>query len=375
MHTETRTFQCAHAVDGDWRTLTESCLAALGAAPAGANLGFVYVSDALDEDFERISNRLRAATGIADWVGTIGYGVIAGGREFFDRPAMVVMLGALAPDSFRLLASQREPGEALAPELMAWIGTQGTAFGVLHGDPRNAYLGGIIDSIADDTEGFLVGGLTASRGQFYQLANGLTEGGISGVLFAGHVRAVTGLTQGCTPIGPVRAVTAAENNVLMALDGRPALAVLKDDIGVGPTHSLAREIGDIHAALPIAGAETEDYLVRNLMGIDAARERLAIGERLRIGDRLMFVRRDGDSAMDDLRRMLDDLLARAPGVPRAALYYSCIARGPNLFGQQSEELGAIARRLGPVPLAGFFANGEIANNRLYGYTGVLTLLF
>jgi small ligand-binding sensory domain FIST len=28
-----------------------------------------------------------------------------------------------------------------------------------------------------------------------------------------------------------------------------------------------------------------------------------------------------------------------------------------------------------VPLAGFFANGEISHNRLYGYTGVLTLLF
>ena len=29
--------------------------------------------------------------------------------------------------------------------------------------------------------------------------------------------------------------------------------------------------------------------------------------------------------------------------------------------------------LGPVPLAGFFTNGEIFRNRLYSYTGVLTL--
>ena len=29
--------------------------------------------------------------------------------------------------------------------------------------------------------------------------------------------------------------------------------------------------------------------------------------------------------------------------------------------------------LGDFPLVGFFANGEISNNRLYGYTGVLTL--
>ena len=29
--------------------------------------------------------------------------------------------------------------------------------------------------------------------------------------------------------------------------------------------------------------------------------------------------------------------------------------------------------LGDVPIAGFFCNGEISHNRLYGYTGVLTL--
>ena len=36
-------------------------------------------------------------------------------------------------------------------------------------------------------------------------------------------------------------------------------------------------------------------------------------------------------------------------------------------------LVSIKDALGDVPLAGFFANGEICNNRLYGYTGVLTL--
>ena len=77
--------------------------------------------------------------------------------------------------------------------------------------------------------------------------------------------------------------------------------------------------------------------------------------------------------MVDLKRMLDDVTARAPATVRAALYYSCIARGPNLFGDGSVELGTIKDALGDVPLAGFFANGEICNNRLYGYTGVLTL--
>jgi len=44
-----------------------------------------------------------------------------------------------------------------------------------------------------------------------------------------------------------------------------------------------------------------------------------------------------------------------------------------MFGPDSAELRTIEAVLGPVPLAGFFTNGEIFRNRLYTYTGVLTL--
>ena len=89
---------------------------------------------------------------------------------------------------------------------------------------------------------------------------------------------------------------------------------------------------------------------------------------------MTFCRRDHASARDDLRRMLEDVAGRAGGAPKAALYYSCVARGQNLFGPSSEELQIVREVLGDLPLTGFFANGEISNNRLYGYTGVLTLL-
>jgi small ligand-binding sensory domain FIST len=44
-----------------------------------------------------------------------------------------------------------------------------------------------------------------------------------------------------------------------------------------------------------------------------------------------------------------------------------------MFGPDSAELKTIERVLGPVPLAGFFTNGEIFRDRLYSYSGVLTL--
>ncbi|MGE0049093.1 MAG: FIST C-terminal domain-containing protein [Acidithiobacillus sp.] len=50
-----------------------------------------------------------------------------------------------------------------------------------------------------------------------------------------------------------------------------------------------------------------------------------------------------------------------------------MGRGENLFGANSAELQQISAVLGEVPLVGFFANGEIYHDRIYGYTGVLTL--
>ena len=89
---------------------------------------------------------------------------------------------------------------------------------------------------------------------------------------------------------------------------------------------------------------------------------------------VMFCRRDGNSAREDMTRMLNDIKKRIGNAqPRGALYYSCLGRGRSLFGQHSEELSMIQNELGDIPLTGFFCNGEIAHDQLYGYTGVLTV--
>lgn len=99
----------------------------------------------------------------------------------------------------------------------------------------------------------------------------------------------------------------------------------------------------------------------------------ALGDVVSPGQRIMFCRRDHDAAVVDLERMLADVKRRAGRPPRAGVYYACVARGPHLFGPDSEELRLIRDALGEFPLVGFFANGEISHDRLYGYTGVLAL--
>jgi small ligand-binding sensory domain FIST len=106
------------------------------------------------------------------------------------------------------------------------------------------------------------------------------------------------------------------------------------------------------------------------VGVDPQEGLIAIGEEVETGMEILFLRRDAAAARADLERILDEL---KPNPARGALYYSCVARGENLFGARGAELGLVRRSLGDVPLVGFFCNGEISHDRLYGYTGVLTL--
>jgi small ligand-binding sensory domain FIST len=121
------------------------------------------------------------------------------------------------------------------------------------------------------------------------------------------------------------------------------------------------------------GGDGGDYVVRNLVGIDPVHKLVAIGDAPEEGARLMFCRRDAQAAGEDMVRMLDSIKSGLFGRPRGGVYYSCIGRGANLFGDESGELEMIRDALGDFPLVGFFCNGEISHNRLYGYTGVLTL--
>lgn len=377
--TTTQDFRVAQASGGDWKELTSQCLAGLGALPAGANLGFVYVTDSLDEDLRSILRRLRDETRIHSWVGTIGFGVCTARSELFDLPAMAVMVGAVPRDSFCVLPAIGPNDLDLPDAVVAWAQEHNPMLGVVHADPRVPGLEAIFSRIQDRTGCFLVGGMTASRGAQEQIADEVTDGGVSGILLGSEISAVTGLTQGCSPIGPVHQVTGGGDNILHTLDGRPAFEVFQEDIGELLSRDLSRVSGYVHAAIPIKGSDTGDYVVRNLLGVYPDQGWVSIGETVEKGDQVMFVRRDAASAMADLKRMVEDVRRRSGAPPRAALYYSCIARGPNLFGPGSVELGTIADILGAdipgdVPLIGFFANGEISNNRLYGYTGVLSLI-
>lgn len=368
----------AHCTNADWRAAANTCLETLGQSLSpdahSDNLGFVYASDDFAAHFSDIAAYLRDATGIRHWVGSVGIGICATGVEYFDQPALCLLTGRFPEQAFRVFPAIVDDLQAFEASHGAWCDRSHARFAMVHGDPHNRRIDALVRGLCERLDGgFIVGGLTSSRGAHAQLAGEPTSGGLSGVLFDPQVGVVTRLTQGCSPLGPRHAITRCRDNLLMQLDGRPALDVFYQDIGPQLAGNPANLGARVFAGLPVKGSDTGDYLVRNLAGIDEGNRVLAIAERVEEGDQVMFCRRDAATAEQDMRRMLAELKRALGAPPRGGIYYTCLARGPNLLGADSEELKLIESVLGRFPLVGFFGNGEISHNRLYGYTGVLTL--
>jgi small ligand-binding sensory domain FIST len=337
------TFAFAHGAN--WKETVER----LGRP--GRGLGFVYFTDVLVGRSKEIVETLRQRTGVADWIGSVGTGVIATGTEYQDEPAMAAMVADIEAYS---VFSGRAPLKGAAPH-----------FAVVHADPGEPDVAGLVSDMSSKlSTGYVVGGISSSRSHTVQIANEVLSGGISGAAFGKDVTVATRLTQGCTPYPGRFRVTGCEANIVFSLDGRPALDVLLE--------TVRGEKAQLLVGLPVPGSDTGDYTARNLVGIDPKNKVIAIGDLVEPGAELIFCKRDGPAARADLARMLEALKAAAPAA-RGALYYSCVARGEHLFGSRGAELGLVRQALGEVPLVGFFCNGEISRDRLYGYTGVLTL--
>jgi len=367
-------FLIAKAAGASANDLMQQCLEQFGDIPPEASLGFIYATDHLSDDFPRIIETLKQETGIQHWVGSLGMGVIATDQEYYDQPALAMMLADINEGDFRLLPNLTQNVEPMAGELREWLSQHQYHIGLVHADPENSATQEILAQLADEIpESFLVGGLTSSRSQHLQVSDQVCHGGISGVVFSDQVPILSNLTQGCIPIGNRHRITQSDRNIIFSLDHKPALDVLTDETGEVIARDWERAAGFIFAGLMNPNSDTDDYTVRQLVGVDENAKIIAIGDVPQANQDLIFCRRDGNSALEDMQRMLLQVKSRLKQPIKGAIYVSCLGRGREQFGSNSEEVRLIHSVLGEFPLVGFFANGEIHRNLLYGFTGVLTL--
>jgi small ligand-binding sensory domain FIST len=204
------------------------------------------------------------------------------------------------------------------------------------------------------------------------------ESGAVGVAFTGDVAVDTVVSQGCRPIGTPMFVTRAAKNVAYELDGEPSLAALeKLHASLAPEdralfrHSLFIGVGMREGQ---ARYGRGDFLVRNLVGVDPDTGALAVGAPLKTGMVVQFQLRDAKTSEQDLA----ELLAQHEHVtPSGALMFSCVGRGRLLYGKANHDSEIFHEVMGPVPLGGFFCNGEIGpvsrRSFLHGQTSSFAL--
>ena len=369
MSSHGETFRCGHALTTDPGEAVRQLTQQLEGAARGP--GILYLSGPLAGETGAVVSGLVELTGITDWVAASGHGVIAGTGEHFDTPAAAAMVLDVGPDDFRLFSGGAETGSALRSGHGEWIERAIMPLALTHVNPRHRMAAAAVQGLADDTGSFLIGGIAADG----PLHPGQAEAAVSGVAFSPvGVRVETALSQGCTPLAPAHRITRCEDTVLLELDGRPALDVFLEEIGPELREDLRACAGRIFAALPVPGADDGDYTVRHLVSIDPRNRSVGIAERVAKGDAVLFCRRDQASAVADMYRMTGDLKRRiGDAAVRGGIYVSCAGRGPNQFAAPERETDIITRELGDFPMIGFFANGELSRNQIYGYTGVLTL--
>jgi len=387
-------------------------------------LALLYITDHYAPHAQEILDHLSAELPEAtDWSGTVGVGIAANNVEYFDEPALAVMLCDLPSDQYRVFSGV----SPLPPSTRFKAHTA-----LVHADASTPDVAELIEEMAARTDsGYVFGGLASSRTTTVQFAlsgngnlkgqgaaSGVFSGGLSGVAFAraqgadsGHLGLMSRVTQGCQPVSKSYQITACEGNVITGLNDQPALEVMLGDLDISlddpkeaidkvrrtlvglssPSHSLA------DGTVRRAGQFGADVLVRHLIGLDPSRKGIAIADVAEVGMKLAFCERHAAAARADLMRVCAEIreelepqevtaeVAQALGAGEAesaphlargiagAIYVSCTGRGGPHFGGPSAELQIIRRALGDVPLVGFFANGEIARNHVYGYTGVLTV--
>ena len=119
-----------------------------------------------------------------------------------------------------------------------------------------------------------------------------------------------------------------------------------------------------------------DFLIVNVHGADRTSGALATGGLMRVGQTVQFHIRDAETADEDLRHLLD-LHRNVESNSRGALLFSCNGRGSRMFPDPNHDALAVQQCLGPMPLAGFFAQGELgpvgAKNYIHGFTASVAL--
>jgi small ligand-binding sensory domain FIST len=359
---------------------------------ADVHLLAYFCSPHFEDELEDVVAWLNERTPAAMLVGCTAEGTIGADQELQRGCSMSLLAGSLPGVSvhpFHVSQEQLEAdeeGEDWA-ELLG-IEPRTSPVTVALGDPFSFDVQGFLEKMNTALPGVpVVGGMASAAEQPGQtrliLGDTVHQEGMVGVTLSGNVSVRTVVSQGCRPIGMPFVVTGGERNIIRELGGRPALVQL-DRVLKGLS---AEEIALARQALFVGRVIDEyqetfargDFLIQNIIGFDPSGGAVAVAAPVRVGSTVQFHVRDAKCADEDLRTLLSDIrpsCTEAP--PAAAMLFDCNGRGIRMWPRGGHDVAAVRELCGPIPLAGFFAAGEIGpvggRNFVHGFTASIALL-
>ncbi len=356
------------------------------------DLAMLFASPEYQEGYVSLVAEAQKVTGARTLIGCSGQGIIGTGREIEGEPALSLMTLALPGAGIRSIhLSQDDIEQCSTPE--DWHRLTGVPPGevnawLIFADPFSLDAERLLDRMsAAYPRTPLVGGLASGDSQVQRthlfLDGQVSDHGAVALALCGPYTVRTIVSQGASPIGETWAITSAEGNVIRTIAGRPAYEVLVETLQALPPELNQRARTNLLVGLAMNEYREEfrrgDFLIRNLLGVDQASGALAVGATARVGQTIQFQLRDPSAADEDLRELLGSAKTELAGrEPVAALLCTCNGRGVGLFGTPNHDAAAMAEQMGPIPVSGFFCNGEIGpvgpQNFLHGFTASIALI-
>ena len=353
-------------------------------------LAFLFVSANHIAAANMIAPRLCERLGTENVIGCSGESIVGVGTEIEMASAMSLWVASLPETTvwpMRLEFVRAAEGGSIIgwPDELPDAWPAGSTLLAL-GDPYTFPPELLLERVNEDQPGVsVIGGMASAATQpgencLFIGPHAYHDGAVVALVHGGvTIRSL--VSQGCRPIGEHFVITKAERNVIQELGGVPAYQRLIEVYATLATHEQAMLRRGLHVGRVVSEYQDKfeqgDFLVRNVMGVDQESGAIVLGDYVRPGQTVQFHVRDADTADGELKQMLA-AIKNAPGAnPQAALLFTCNGRGTRLFPGPNHDAETIGEALGIVPLAGFFAAGEMGpvggKNFLHGFTASMAL--